>query len=129
MPEQLPLPLDFAQSRELRQALHAAVGDAVQAFIARHVIRDPAGTPTGGPDPRIVAREVGFHLARIASSDYDISIFDTAVYDEKMARLEQLEAELTAPARPNLRAPQPSAATTPTKRAAPPASAKRARAR
>ena len=107
MPEQLPLPLDYAQSKELRQGLKVAVADVVQAFIARHVVKDAAGTVIGGPDPRVVAREVGFHLARITSSDYEISIFDTQVMDTKLARLEQLERELTTPATPDLRAPPP----------------------
>lgn len=98
MPETLPPTLDFAQSKELLVGLKTAVADAVQAFINKHVTRDANGVPNGGPDPRVVAREVGFHLARITSTDYEISIFDTELIDSKLARLDQLERELTEPA-------------------------------
>ncbi len=97
MPETLPPSLDFAQSKELLVGLKTAVADAVQAFINKHVTKDAQGVPVSGPDPRVVAREVGFHLARIASADYEISIFDTSLIDAKLARLDQLERELTEP--------------------------------
>lgn len=98
MPETLPPSLDFAQSKELLVDLKTAVANAVQAFVSKHVTRDENGVPNGGPDPRVVAREVGFHLARITSTDYEISIFDTELIDSKLARLDQLERELTEPA-------------------------------
>lgn len=103
MPEPLPLPLDYAQSKELRKLLHTAITGAVQAFTDRHVTKDAAGVPVSGPDPRVIQREVGFHLTRILA-DHDIfdgafsaDAIDPRAYD---ARFRELEAELTRPTPP-----------------------------
>lgn len=103
MPEMLPLPLDYEQSKELRKLLHAAVTDAVQAFTNRHIVKGTDGVPISGPDPRVIQREAGFHLTRILA-DYDIfdgafskDAIDPRAYD---ARFRELEAELTRPATP-----------------------------
>lgn len=103
MPQMLPLPLDYEQSKELRKLLHAAVAGAVQVFTERHIVKDAAGVPVSGPDPRVIQREAGFHLTRILA-DYDIfdgqfsaDAIDPRAYD---ARFRELEAELTRPATP-----------------------------
>ena len=113
MPETLPLPLDYAQSKELRRFLHSAVTGAVGAFIARHVVKDANGVPVSGPDPRSVQREAGFHLTRILA---DYGIFDGAFSAEAIdpraydARFHELESELTRLTRA---APPPHAAPPP----------------
>ncbi len=96
MPEPLPLPLDYAQSKELRRRLAAAIEAVISGFIVDNVLRNADGVPVSGPDPRVVSREVGMALARIAS-EHDLNVFDTKLFDERMARLAALEAELTKP--------------------------------
>lgn len=104
----LPLPLDRTQSNELRKLLRTAVTDAIQTFTARHVVKDGAGTPISGPDPRAIRRDAGFHLVRIMADheifdgQYSDDAFDPRAYDQ---RFRELEAELTA--RPKAPASKP----------------------
>lgn len=85
------MPLTFRESQDLRQRLDNAISDVVGAFIARSVVKTPAGVPIHGPDPRSVSAETVLHLARYLMRQ-DMDLVDAAAFEDKIARL---EAELT----------------------------------
>lgn len=88
MPDNLPLPLTWAESRELKVLLRTAVDDAISEFMRRTVVTAPGSiVAVQGPHPDSVNRETGFHLARIVC-DFGLDIFNVSEHDRRLAALE-----------------------------------------